>query len=196
MSCDSLRQEDNTTMPRIVLRSLTATVARVVAATVAVTPTACEPVAPPTTNAVAQPAQPAQPYCGGNSGKKRWDTDCVSRCIPDEQVFVTCTEKMGRVFNTRQGLLTAQTYGWTWETATSSAQRCSDYTARIWKLTLIWPQPTATTAASLFGRVTTTETLGECGGRVMTSMPMATDRLWYTGVEVVFDANADLQGGL
>lgn len=140
----------------------------------------CDPTPPPTmlpTDAV------RQPYCGGKGATKRWDADCVSRCIPDEQIFATCTEKMGRVFNTRQGLLLAQSYGWTWETGVASAQRCGDYTARVWKLTLIWPQPTA---ATVFGRVTTTETSGECSDRVMTPMSVATgDRLYYTADEVV-----------
>lgn len=139
---------------------------------------ACSPATQPT-----QPNPP--PYCGSDDRSKPWDADCANRCIPDEQLYVTCTEKLGRVFNTRQGLSLIQSYGWTWETSAASSQRCGDYTARVWKLTPLLPQPTAATVAVLFGRVTTTETSGECSDRVMTSMAVATDRIYYVATEVL-----------
>lgn len=83
--------------------------------------------------------QPPQNFCGSKQKHMPLLPFCTDTCVPDEQVFFFCTEKMGKIAYTRQFLTDRQAFGYSLEYKDS---RCDTGGVLVWQLSYIEPQPT------------------------------------------------------
>lgn len=94
---------------------------------------------PPRQDMAVAVVKPTQPYCGDKGKTGLWLSDCISHCLPDEQIWFLCTEKRGLIAYTRAGLMATTEYAYNWEYPQT---KCLDSAYSVWKLTPIVPAPT------------------------------------------------------
>ena len=134
------------------------------------------PVPNPTTPTDMATASTTPTYCGTNGKHYRHLSDCVDRCVPNEQVFFFCTEKRGRIAYTRQYLMIPQSYGYSLEYTAGSA-KCGDVAVSVWSLTSLQPAPTNANV----GMMTWSSVESDCSALPMypAYVEMNLDRLYY-----------------
>lgn len=111
--------------------------------------------------------------CG--SRVRPW-SDCKTRCIPNEDLYVQCTSKQGVIFSTRSGLQQVQTYGFTYE----PEARCGGVASvRIWHLTRIYVSRATAGYMSL-----PSSNSPDCTNAYLHDIDVDPDRIYYSGVDV------------
>ena len=122
-----------------------------------------------------QPSGVTRLPCGSRGAIAKW-SDCKTRCLPDEQLYVQCTGRQGVVFSTRSGLSQPQLYGYTFEPEVQCGGAAS---VRIWRLTRIG----VTRATAGFMSLPSTNTL-DCARAYLQDIGVESDRFYYSGVDV------------
>lgn len=120
-------------------------------------------------------APPAVSYCGGKGKHYAHLSDCVDRCVPDEQVFFFCTELRGKIAYTRQFLTIRQDFGYSLE-FTAGSQKCGDVATALWSLV-----PLQGLTNANVGRMSASSVENDCSKlpKQAAYIEMNLDRLYY-----------------
>lgn len=138
------------------------------------------PGSPPQPQSSVDMASASPAYCGTRGKSAILLSSCNNGCVPDEQVFFLCTEKLGRIAYTRQALYKTQQFGYSLEL--DDARACGDTPVKIWTLT---PLQGLTNAS--VGKMTPSAVDSDaCFGYVKQAAYIESnlDRLYYSVAEV------------